>query len=103
MAKREDPSVYQGPGLWEGCLIVPAVLVVGLLSGVVVTLTDGVSNGLRVAFAGAAVGGIAWIALWELFSRLHPHFSQGSGERIKVVSIFGGPPLVALVTAVLAR
>lgn len=103
MSSGEHRSVFEGPGLWEGCVIVPAVLVVGLISAVVVTLMDGVSNGLRVGFVGAVVGVVAWLALWDVFARIHPRFSQGSGERVKNVAIFGGPPLVALITAVLAR
>jgi hypothetical protein len=69
----------------------------------VVTLMDGVSNGLRVGFASFAIGVVAWLALWQVFASMHPRFSQGSGERVKQVAIFGGPPLVALITAVLAR
>lgn len=104
MSKDEDRGVYQGPGLKEGCfLIVPAILLVGLTSGFVVTLMDGVSNGLRVGFSAVAIGGVAWLAVWELFARMHPRFSQGSGERVKEVAIFGGPPLVALITAILVR
>ncbi len=80
-----------------------AILVVGLISAVVVTKMDGVSNGVRVGFACVAIGGVAWLALWHVFASIHPRFSQGSGERVKQVAIFGGPPLVALITAVLAR
>lgn len=58
---------------------------------------------VRAAFAGVLAGTVAWVVLWEAFAQLHPRFSKGRGADAKVRAIFLGPPLVALVAAVLAR
>ena len=96
-------GVYKGPGLWEGCVVVPAVIVVAAINAIVVALTDAPVTGLRVGFAGSLTGVVFWIALWEAFSRMHPRFATGRGEQLKYFLVMGAPPLLAFVAAVLAR
>lgn len=98
-AKRSD--AYEGPGCETGLVIVPAVVLIALISALVVAVTDVPWNGALVGFAGVVSGIAAWLGLWELFSRLHPRFSQGSGETVKWLVVVCGPPLLAFAAVVL--
>ena len=90
------PAPYQGPGLESAILVVPAVLVVATLSAVV-------TGWLTVGLAALIAGVVAWLVLWELFSRLHPRFSSGTGETLKWALVVAGPPVVAVAAAVTAN
>ena len=104
MARQPGPGgVYKGPGLWESCLVVPAVLVVAAIAAIVVAVTGAPSSAIRVGIAAAVVGLVAWIGMWEMFSRLHPRFATGRGETFKYGSFMLGPAVLALVAAVVAR
>src|SRR3990172_12142718 len=88
-------------GARPGLVIVPAVVLIALISALVVAVTDVRCNGSLVGFAGVVSGIAAWLGLWELFSRLHPRFSQGSGETVKWLVVVCGPPLLPFAAGVL--
>ena len=100
---QQPRDVYTGPGLWEGCVVVPVVGLVAAIAAIVVGVTGTPSSVPRVGIAATVVGIFAWIGLWETFSRLHPRFGTGRGERLKYALVMGGPPVLALVAAVMAR
>jgi hypothetical protein len=94
-------GVYVGPGLEEGCFVVPASAVVALVSAIVVAVASGDAIiGLVAGLGGLVAGVLAWLALWELFVRLHPRFSSGTGNAVKYVVVVLGPLVVVCAAAV---
>ena len=96
-------GVYIGPGVEVGCLIVPLVAAIGGVAGIVAASTGTASDGIRVGLAAFVTGILSWIALWDLFARLHPRFSTGRGEDVKWKVVMAGPPILAVVAAVVTR
>ena len=94
-------DVYEGPGIETAVVVVPAVVLVALISAIAVAVIDGPWHGVLVGFGGFLTGCAAWLGLWELFARLHPRFSRGAGNNVKWLAVVGGPPVLALVAVVL--
>lgn len=99
----KDAAPYPGPGLWEGCAILPAVALVSIAAAIALALVAGPIDVVRAVVAGIVAGSTAWLVLWEVFARAHPRFSERRAAKVKVLAIFLGPPLVALVAAVTLR
>ena len=94
-------DVYEAPGIETAVVVVPAVALVALISTIAVAVIDTLWHGVLVGFGGFLTGCAAWLALWELFVRLHPRFSHGAGNSVKWLAVVCGPPVIALVAVVL--